>query len=137
MQEAHMARGKHWIAICVLIVAVVWMSGCGNVPEKPRDALLVSELLAEPVYDREVKLYGQVSSLHEMYCPCFELTVDGSKVEAWYDLLSKDGKTSKPPVSVEGISNGDWVVITGELQTPEGQSEQPSAFWISSIEKAR
>jgi inhibitor of cysteine peptidase len=40
-----------------------------------------------------------------------------------------------PPVSVEGIENGDWVVITGELKQA-GQHTSLNDFWATSIEKS-
>jgi hypothetical protein len=123
---------KSLLVASVLIVAFIWIGGCSR-SKPPADALLVSELLEKPVYDREVKLYGQVSLLHELFCPCFELTSDGRTVEVWYDLMSVDGRTSRPPVSVVGISNGDWVVVTGELRAPQGQPDSLDAVWASGI----
>jgi len=37
-------------------------------------------------------------------------------------------------VSVEGIENGDYVIVTGELKT-EGTHTVLNDFWASSIEK--
>lgn len=39
-----------------------------------------------------------------------------------------------PPVSVEGIKNGDWVVVTGELRSGTG-TEPSTTFWATKIEK--
>jgi hypothetical protein len=31
--------------------------------------------------------------------------------------MVEDDGTEKSPVNVEGIENGDWVIVTGELKT--------------------
>ncbi len=98
--------------------------------------LSVSELLENPVYDTEIRVHGQVSLLGELFCPCFELTSGGKKVQVWYDLMVEDDGTESPAVSVEGIQNGDQVVVTGELKTA-GAHTSPNDFWASKIEKAQ
>ena len=75
----------------------------------------VSELLESPVYETEVNVYGDVSALGELLCPCFALTSDGKRLEVWYDLMAGADGTERPAVSVEGIENGDRVAVTGEL----------------------
>lgn len=97
-------------------------------------ALSVSELLKDPPYDTEVRVYGQVSLLGELFCPCFELASGGEKVLVWYGLMIEDEGTERPPVNVEAINNGDWVIVTGELKL-EGQHRSLNDFWASNIEK--
>jgi hydrogenase maturation factor len=46
----------------------------------------------------------------------------------------EDNGTARPPVSVEGIENGDYVIVTGELKT-EGTHTMLNDFWASGIEK--
>jgi len=94
----------------------------------------VSDLLTNPVYDTEVRIYGKVNSLGELRCPCFELTSGGGKLLVWYDLMIVDNETERPQVSVDRINNGDWVILTGELKQ-EGQYSSLNDFWISSIQK--
>jgi hypothetical protein len=94
----------------------------------------VSDLLTNPVYDTEVRIYGRVSSLGELLCPCFDLTSGGRKILVWYDLMIIDNETERPPVSVDGINNGDWIILTGELKQ-EGPYSSLNDFWISSIQK--
>ena len=106
----------------------------GELVEKPEGTLSVSELLQNPVYDTEVKLYGKVSLLGQLNCPCFDLTSDGEKMQTWYDLMVQDDGTERPSVSIEGIENGDWVIVTGELKT-EGEHSLLNNFWASNIEK--
>ena len=58
--------------------------------EKPEGTLGVSELLQNPVYDTEVKVYGEVSLLGQLNCPCFNLTSEGGQMQIWYDLMVED-----------------------------------------------
>jgi hypothetical protein len=98
--------------------------------------LSVSDLLADPVYETQVTVYGQVRALGELRCPCFELLSGGEDeaLEVWYDAMSADDGTQMPSVNVEGIEKGDWVIVTGELRSSDGMSVGRT-FWISSIEK--
>ena len=98
-----------------------------------QEAMNVSALLADPVCDTEVVIYGQVSLLGELFCPCFELRSGGEVVLVWYDLMVEDGGEVRPAVSVEGIENGDWIVVTGELRSG---GTNPGEFWAGIIEKA-
>ncbi|WP_455364353.1 hypothetical protein [[Eubacterium] cellulosolvens] len=97
-------------------------------------ALSVSELLKDPLYDTEVRVYGRVSLLGELFCPCFELSSEGEKVLVWYDLMIEDDGTARSPVNVETVNNGDWIIVTGELKS-EGQHRSLNDFWASNIEK--
>jgi len=94
----------------------------------------VSELLDSPVYDTEVTVYGDVSALGELKCPCFVLTSDGKILDVWYNLMVEDDGTERPAVSVEGIENGDRVAVTGELRSSNGTAPS-TTFWASTIEK--
>jgi hypothetical protein len=118
------------LGFAVALSAVI-LSGCASTTAQPTDStagtLSVSKLLAAPVYDTEVRIHGEVSLLGELLCPCFELTSGGKTAYVWYSLMVEDDGTEWPAVSVEGIENGDTVVVTGELKT-EG------AFWASNIE---
>ena len=107
-------------------------TGCAL--EKPEGALSVSELLENPVYDTEVRIYGEVSLLGQLDCPCFELTSGGEKVQVWYDLMVEDDGTERPAASVEGIENGDSVIVMGELKTA-GQYRALNDFWAAIIVK--
>jgi len=48
--------------------------------------------------------------------------------------MVEDDGTVRPPVSVEGIKNGDCVIVTGELKTA-GVYRLPNDFWASDIER--
>jgi hypothetical protein len=100
----------------------------------PEGALSVSALLADPQYDTEVMIYGDVGLMGELFCPCFELTSGGEKVMVWYDLMVEDDGTERAAISVEAVQNGDQIVVIGELKTI-GVYRSLNDFWASSIEK--
>ncbi|TKJ29485.1 MAG: hypothetical protein CEE40_08265 [Chloroflexi bacterium B3_Chlor] len=128
-------KSNQIILMGILLVGIGSMSGCIKVPQKPEGALSVSELLESRVYDTEIKIYGQVSLLGELFCPCFELTSGGKKVLVWYGLMVEDDGTERPDVSVEGNQNGDQVIVTGELKVA-GVHSSLNDFWASKTEKA-
>lgn len=128
-------RSKRIILTGILLVTIGLLSGCMKEPQRPEGTLSVSELLEEPTYDVEVSIYGQVSLLGELFCPCFELTSGGGKVLVWYGLMVENDGAEKPAVSVEGVQNGDQVIVTGELKTA-GVHSSLNDFWASKIEKA-
>jgi inhibitor of cysteine peptidase len=99
-----------------------------------QNVLNVSALLGNPVYDTEVKVFGKVSSLGQLNCPCFELGSGGDEVQVWYDLMVEDDGTTRPAVSMGGIENGDYVIVTGELKT-EGAHTVLNDFWAAVIKK--
>ena len=129
-------KSKHIILMGILLIGIGLMSGCMKEPRKPEGALSVSELLENPIYDTEVKIYGEVSLLGELFCPCFELTSGGKKLLVSYGLMVEDDGTERPTVSVEGIQNGDQVIVTGELKRA-GVHSSLNDFWASEIEKAK
>jgi hypothetical protein len=114
-----------------LLLGVVLLGACG--PSQPTGTLTAAELLGDPIYDTEVKVYGQVSDLGELLCPCFSLTSGDDRIEVWYGLMVEADGSEWPAVSVEGIKNGDWVVVTGELRASEGTLPSRT-FWASQIE---
>jgi hypothetical protein len=128
-------NNRHIILVGILLLAITLIAGCGTEVENPEGTLSVAELLDNPVYDTEVKVFGKVSLLGELFCPCFELTSGGKKVEVWYGLMIEDEGIERPAVSVEGIANGDWVIATGELKT-KGLYHSLNDFWASDIERA-
>jgi len=89
----------------------------------------VGSLLLHPVYDTQVKTYGQVTGLGEMSCPCFSVTSGGERLEVWYNLT-----TQEPAAEVPAIQNGDWVNVTGQLK-PGVLGLGGRTFWASHIER--
>ncbi|MFC2045475.1 hypothetical protein ACFLUH_02205 [Chloroflexota bacterium] len=102
--------------------------------EDTNEMLSVAELLADPVYDTEVTIYGEVSLLGELLCPCFGLTSDEETVEIWHDLMVDNNEAQRPAVSVEGISNGDTITVTGELKGEGGTHYSKGDFWAFTID---
>ena len=119
--------------VVVLLLTFVFLGGCSAPPLKPEDTVTPKELLDDKVYDVEVRLAGQVSLLGELLCPCFKVSAEGSDLEVWYDLMVEDDGAGLPSVNVEGIENGDWVVVTGKLK-PGGVYHKRNDFWASGIE---
>lgn len=128
-------ESKQMILVTMLLIGSGLIAGCTAEPGAAAGAMSVSELLESPVYDTEVEVYGEVSLLGELFCPCFELTSGEAKVQVWYDLMVEDDGTPRPAVRVEGIQNGDQMVVTGELKT-EGTHRSRNDFWATSIDKA-
>jgi hypothetical protein len=108
------------------------LGACG--PQPPEGAMTAAELLKNPVYETEVQVYGRVGALGELLCPCFILSSGGDGLDVWYDLMVEEDGTVRPEVSVEGIENGDTVVVTGELQSSSG-TEPSQTFWATHIER--
>ena len=100
---------------------------------EPVANLTVAELLENPVYDTTVKIHGEVSGLGEFFCPCFELASGGQKVQVWYGLMVDNDGTERSAVSVEGINNGDKVIVTGELKGEGGTHYSKGDFWATDI----
>ena len=125
------------IVISILILTIS-ISGCelytNSEEDIPQGTLSVSELSDNPAYDTELKIYGEVSLLGELFSPSFELNSGGKKVQVWYALMVEDDGRQKSPVSIKGIDNGDMVIVTGELKT-SGKYRSLNAFWASDIEK--
>ena len=95
--------------------------------------LTVAELLENPVYDKLVKIHGEVSLLGELFCPCFELTSGGQKVQVWYDLMVENDGTERPPTNMHEFNNGDKVIVIGELKGEGGTHYSKGDFWASDI----
>jgi hypothetical protein len=121
--------------VATLLVCLGSMSGCGS-DSGPEGALSADDLVQAPVYDTQITVYGQVSLLGELFCSCFELSSGGEKIMVWYATMVDDNGTEWPGVSVEGVQNGDQVVVTGELQRPGGQL-QTHDLWATTIEKSQ
>jgi hypothetical protein len=100
--------------------------------EKPKGALTVAKLLENPVYDTQETIFGTVSLLGEVSCSCFRVTSGKATVEVWYDLMTENDGTTRPPVDVTGINNGDTVVITGEIKGEGGTYYNKGDFWANS-----
>ena len=123
-----------FVILSLVALMSLWFAGCtrGEVPE---GALTCSAYLSDPLYDREVTLYGEVHSLPgDASDPNFVLVSGGGEIVVWYDSMVEDDGTERPPVSIAGIDNGDQVIVIGELKTA-GEFRSLNDFWAISIEK--
>ena len=126
-------RGIYIIFLFVLF-AMPAISGCSAEIEKPEGTISVSDLLENPVYDKEVVVYGKVDIVGKVLSPYFELGSGGKTIKVWYNMMIENNGTPRKPVKAEGISNGSWVFVTGELKK-EGKYRALNDFWASRIEK--
>lgn len=125
-------KRKIIILLGILVFAILF-SGCTREPPKPEGALSIAELLENPEYDTQIRVYGEVSALRELMCTCFFLRSDGENLHVWYDTMVEDNGILRPSVSVQEINNGDWVVVIGELKSG-GDHYSLNDFWASSIQ---
>jgi hypothetical protein len=120
----------------ILIHSLI-LAGCAKEPPRPDGALTSAELLADPVYNTSIQVYGRVLGLGELECPCFALKSGDEQIYVWFDMMvESDGSPTpptKPPVDIEGIENDDWVVVTGELKYFEDFKVHKD-FWLTEFE---
>jgi hypothetical protein len=128
---------KYILLWLILLICFLILSGCSQDPQKPEGASTSAELLAEPVYNTPIKVYGQVSGLGEFECKCFALKSGDEQIYVWFDMMvEEDGSPAPPtrtPVDVTGIENGDWIVVTGELKFFEDFKVHKD-FWLTEFE---
>jgi hypothetical protein len=101
--------------------------------EKPEGTMTVAELLQNPVYETEVRIYGEVRGIGELACTCFPLASGGETILVWYDTMVENGVMLRPPVNVEGIDKGDEIIVTGELKGEGGIHYSKGDFWAKVI----
>ncbi len=49
-------------------------------------------------------------------------------------MMVEDDQIKRPAVSVEGIENGNMVIVTGELKSGTGTAPS-TTFWVSNMNK--
>jgi hypothetical protein len=128
---------KHILLWLIIIISALILVNCTQEPPRPEGAITSAELLADPVYNTPIKVYGQVSGVGEFECKCFALKSGDEQIYVWYDMMvEEDGSPTpptRPPVDVEGIENDDWVVVTGELKYFEDFKVHKD-FWLTEFE---
>lgn len=82
-----MIRCKFLVGIVILCLVALLGGACIG-EEKLEGSLTVAELLDDPVYDTEVKIYGDVSGLGELACLCFFLTSGGESIQVWLRMMA-------------------------------------------------
>ncbi len=129
-------KQKNIIILILIFLSIVMVSGCTeeDMIEKPKGTVTVSELLESPVYNTEVRLYGKIAYLGGLICPCFHLLTNDRQMEIWYDQIKNEGGP-KTPVSIDGLEDGNWVIVTGELKKNSGITD--NIFWAAKIEKVK
>ena len=129
-------RTKTITLLGIMLIAIL-LTGCNQEPQKPVGALSVAELLENPIYDTQTRVYGEVSALRELACTCFFLQSEGGNLYVWYDTMFEDDGSPTPPtqtpVDVAGIENGDWIIVTGELKFFEDRKVHKD-FWLTEFE---
>jgi len=121
------------LVLFAALLPVIFVSGCTTGPLVIDAASLLAN--ADDNHGKPVALQGKVSMLGEVLCTCFELSSGGNSVRVWYDTMIEDDGTEWPAVSVDHISNGDEVIVTGKLQKG-GTHASPNDFWALTIIKA-
>ena len=121
------------ITVVLTLVAIALAAACGAAPPAGDDTLTVDALWADPVYDVEIVVQGEVSLLDELFCPCFQLSSGEETVEVWYDLMTDDDGTMWPAARVDHIANGDQVTVRGELKHA-GLFRTENVLWAIEVE---
>ena len=131
----------NWQNISILVIIIIFSIGAcwtsiflESIKRGVEEIWSIAELLEEPEYDTNTKIYGKVSLLGELFCPCFNLTSGGETITVWYNLMLKDDGTQRIPVSIGEIKNGDWVIVSGEVKK-EGKYASLNDFWAVNVEK--
>ena len=124
------------ITLLMITLIAILLNGCNQKSLKPEGALSVTELLENPIYDTQTRVYGKVSALRELACTCFFLQSEEGNLHVWYDTMVENNGTLRPSVSIDEINNGDWVVAIGELKSG-GDHYSLNDFWLSDIEVMR
>jgi len=119
------------VVVTALVLTAVLNIAC-SCSQDNDDYISVAQLLDDPVYNSDIAVWGEISLLGELFCPCFKLTSGGQSIEVWYGLMVEDDGTELPPVSVEGFKNGDKVIVVGQLK-PGGIHHSENDFWAKSI----
>lgn len=53
----------------------------------------------------------------------------------WYDTMVENDGSQRPAVNVQGVHNGDKVIVTGELKGEGGIHYAEGDFWAMDITK--
>ena len=94
--------------------------------------LSASDLLTGHDYGSLVKVSGRVSGLNTAESDFFNLTSGGSTVRAFYRNMVRETGTAMPDADVSSLSDGDHVILSGELQKG-GNFSARNDFWIYEV----
>jgi len=103
--------------------------------EQPDGTLTVAELVDNPIYGTDVRVYGEVNGMEECGYKCFFLASEGERMRVNYGSAIVEGRMiggmENATERISVIREGDYVVLTGSLDTLEKGQWQ---FYISGIE---
>ena len=130
-------KRKYITLFFFIIINALILSGCAKEPPKPEGAISSAELLADPVYNTPIEVYGQVNGLGEFECPCFALISGDKQIYVWFDMMVEEDGSPKPPtrtpIDITGIENGDWIIVSGELKFFKNRKVHKD-FWLEEFE---
>ncbi|EHQ37011.1 hypothetical protein [Methanoplanus limicola] len=95
-------------------------------------SLSVSDLLTGSDYGSLVQVSGRVSGLNTDESDFFNLTSGGSTVRAFYRDIVRETGTAMPDADISALSDGDYVILSGELQKG-GNFSSRNDFWIYEV----
>lgn len=70
------------ILVMFVVLSGLLLSGCGP-PKPPEGVLTPDEVLGYRVYNQQIRVYGQINHLGELFCPCFHLSTGGKDLLVW------------------------------------------------------
>ncbi|MBU1975832.1 MAG: hypothetical protein KKG59_05500 [Nanoarchaeota archaeon] len=103
--------------VLIALFCITFLAGCTCGPIEPPPeppmfpegyVLSIAELLKTPT-SAELEIYGEVSGLGELRCPCFNLTSENESIIVFYQNLSNES------VQINELRNGNIIVVSGEL----------------------
>jgi hypothetical protein len=117
-------------AAVILVMTAVWNDPVRSVI--PAGAITTGDLLKNPVYGTEVKVYGKVSVLGQVDCMCFYLTSGDGTISVWYSYPSANDMHKSTRIDIDGLQNGDTAVVVGRVND---LSDVPPSFWAINVTK--
>jgi len=134
---------KNIILCTIILICLIVLVGCIGEVEAPHGAYKVSDLytnqfysfktnpeanrespLASNIWEKKsskIRVYGKVEHMGDFLCPCFALSSGGKSIVVWYAPMGEDDNI-KEIVELNGIKNGDYVIVTGELRIDVSKS---------------
>ena len=116
--------------LAVVLAVVVLTAGCRqSAPEIAQRPLSVRELLQNPKYDSEIKIFGHITEIDQESFAYFQLESGDISIEVRRRVASDDDGAGSSPADMGSIKNGDWVVVTGFLK--EGSAGDKRDYFLS------
>lgn len=136
-----MKRNALSIAVLLLLVGIALpgclpsndtppgLQGLTGVSSVAEAFAIPGEEVPEPpaVKQTPVEVYGRVGNLGAFFCPCFEMSSEGETVLVRHGLFGEEGYED---LDVDGLRDGDWIIVAGVLRT---SAALPPELWAKSI----